>query len=92
VSRFAEGYRVALIARGRDFLEELAAEIKARGGEALAVPANVADASEIETAFASIRLRAGPPAPLDSAGVVRHVCRGRPLARVCGGLLLDSAG
>jgi NAD(P)-dependent dehydrogenase (short-subunit alcohol dehydrogenase family) len=58
--RFAEGYRVALIARKRDFLEELAAEIKARGGDALAVPANVADASEIETAFASIRSELGP--------------------------------
>jgi NAD(P)-dependent dehydrogenase (short-subunit alcohol dehydrogenase family) len=58
--RFAEGYRVAQIARKRDFLEELAAEIKARGGDALAVPANVADASEIETAFASIRSELGP--------------------------------
>jgi NAD(P)-dependent dehydrogenase (short-subunit alcohol dehydrogenase family) len=58
--RFAEGYRVALIARKREFLEELAAEIKARGGDALAVPANVADASEIETAFASIRCELGP--------------------------------
>jgi NAD(P)-dependent dehydrogenase (short-subunit alcohol dehydrogenase family) len=58
--RFAEGYRVALIARKREFLEELAAEIKARGGDALAVPANVADASEIETAFASIRCKLGP--------------------------------
>ena len=58
--RFAEGYRVALIARKREFLEELAAEIKGRGGDALAVPANVADEGEIDTAFASIRRDLGP--------------------------------
>lgn len=57
--RFAEGYRVALIARKREFLEQLAAEIKARGGDALAVPANVADESEIAAAFASIRREFG---------------------------------
>lgn len=39
--RFAEGCRVALIARKHDFLEELTAEIKARGGDPLVVPTNV---------------------------------------------------
>lgn len=58
--RFADGYRVALIARKREFLEDLAAEIKGRGGDALAVAANVADGGEIETAFASIRRELGP--------------------------------
>jgi NAD(P)-dependent dehydrogenase (short-subunit alcohol dehydrogenase family) len=57
--RFAEGYRVALIARKREFLAQLATEIKGRGGDAIAVPANIADAAEIEAAFASIRREAG---------------------------------
>ena len=53
--RFAEGYRVAMIARKRELLDALAAEIKGRGADALALQANVADAAEIERAFASIR-------------------------------------
>ena len=57
--RFAERYRVALIARKREYLEDLAAEIKGRGGDALAVPANVAEADEIDRAFASIRREMG---------------------------------
>jgi NAD(P)-dependent dehydrogenase (short-subunit alcohol dehydrogenase family) len=57
--RFAESYRVALIARKREYLDGLAAEIKGRGGDALAVPANVTGTDEVEKAFASIRRELG---------------------------------
>jgi NAD(P)-dependent dehydrogenase (short-subunit alcohol dehydrogenase family) len=59
--RFAERYRVALIARSVDYLAKLRAEIEERGGNALAVPANVADASELESGFATIREKLGGP-------------------------------
>jgi NAD(P)-dependent dehydrogenase (short-subunit alcohol dehydrogenase family) len=59
--RFAERYTVALIARSVDYLAKLRAEIEGCGGNALAVPANVADASELESAFATIREKLGDP-------------------------------
>jgi NADP-dependent 3-hydroxy acid dehydrogenase YdfG len=54
--RFAEGYAVALVARGREKLDALAAEI---GGRALAVPADVGKAEEITAAFERIRRELG---------------------------------
>lgn len=39
----AEGARVVLAARGRDALDELAAELRGQGGEALVVPTDVGD-------------------------------------------------
>jgi len=62
--RFAAGYAVALVARSADYLDRLAREIEARGGRALAVPANVADAAEIEAAFVTIRNQLGAPEAL----------------------------
>jgi len=59
--RFADGYVVALMARSADYLATVAAEIEGAGGNALAVAANVADAAEIEKAFATIREKAGAP-------------------------------
>jgi len=57
--RFASAYTVALVARGPGKLEELASEIKAAGGHAIAVPADVSKAGEIEVAFARIREEIG---------------------------------
>lgn len=59
--RFAAGYTVALIARNGDYLAQLAAEIEGDGGRALPVPANVAEAARIDSAFATIRDRIGDP-------------------------------
>jgi NAD(P)-dependent dehydrogenase (short-subunit alcohol dehydrogenase family) len=59
--RFAAEYAVALIARKADFISQVAAEINAQGGHALPFPANVADAAEIDTAFAAIRTQLGDP-------------------------------
>ncbi len=47
----AEGARVGLIARGRPGLEEVAAAIRAAGGEALVLPADCAVEEEIRTAI-----------------------------------------
>jgi len=57
--RFAGAYTVALVARGAEKLEELAGEIRAAGGHAVTVPADVSKAAEIEAAFARIREQAG---------------------------------
>jgi NADP-dependent 3-hydroxy acid dehydrogenase YdfG len=57
--RFASAYTVALVARGKEKLEEFATEIKAAGGRVLAIPADVSKAGEIEGAFARIREQAG---------------------------------
>jgi|SRR6185437_2882657 NAD(P)-dependent dehydrogenase (short-subunit alcohol dehydrogenase family) len=59
--RFATGYRVALVARGSEKLEELGGEINKSGGEAFAVSADVSKPAEIDSAFARIRAQAGEP-------------------------------
>jgi len=50
-----EGARVALVARRKDELEAVAAEIRARSGEALVLPCDVADSSQV-AATASLAL------------------------------------
>jgi NAD(P)-dependent dehydrogenase (short-subunit alcohol dehydrogenase family) len=57
--RFAKEYSVAISARTSDYLRTLGAEIKAAGGNAIAVPADVGDRAQIESAFKSIRERLG---------------------------------
>jgi NAD(P)-dependent dehydrogenase (short-subunit alcohol dehydrogenase family) len=49
------GWRVALIARGRERLASAAAEVRAAGGEALELPADVADPSAISEAADRVR-------------------------------------
>jgi NAD(P)-dependent dehydrogenase (short-subunit alcohol dehydrogenase family) len=46
----ARGARIGLIARGRDGLEAAAREVAALGGQAVVVPADVADAEAVERA------------------------------------------
>lgn len=48
----AEGARVGLLARGRPRLEEVAAEIRAAGGECLVLPADCTLEPQVEAAFA----------------------------------------
>jgi NAD(P)-dependent dehydrogenase (short-subunit alcohol dehydrogenase family) len=62
--RFAREYRVALVARSEDYLNKLAGEISAEGGEAVAVPANMASAEEIARAFEKIRRELDAPEAL----------------------------
>jgi hypothetical protein len=50
----AEGARVALVARRADALEALAAEVRAAGGEALALPCDVAEREAVAAAAAHV--------------------------------------
>jgi len=62
--RFAEGYAVALLARGEEYLATLAQEIASAGGRALAVPTDVSRAEQITAAFDTIRRELGVPEAL----------------------------
>ncbi len=59
--KFAERYAVALVARGADKVKPVAEAIRATGGVALEVPADVTDASSVKHAFDSIRKEIGAP-------------------------------
>jgi short-subunit dehydrogenase len=50
----AEGARVALVARRADALEALAAEVRAAGGEAVALPCDVAEREAVAAAAAHV--------------------------------------
>lgn len=56
----ADGANVGLIARGLDRLDVAARETETLGGKALALPADVADAEQIERAAESFERRFGP--------------------------------
>jgi len=58
--RFAADHAVAILARRADFLRKLADEIRARRGQVLEVPTDVADAGQIAAAFKTIESRLGP--------------------------------
>jgi NAD(P)-dependent dehydrogenase (short-subunit alcohol dehydrogenase family) len=65
VRRFAQGgHAVAMVARSREFMDGLAAEVKAAGGRTLAVTADVGDAAQIGRAFDAVRSKLGAPAVL----------------------------
>ncbi len=58
--RFARGgYAVALVARHADVVDQLAAEISASGGHALALTADVSRPEEVKTAVARTREKLG---------------------------------
>jgi NAD(P)-dependent dehydrogenase (short-subunit alcohol dehydrogenase family) len=59
--RFAESYRIALVARSADYLKSLASEIHTGGGETFAAPADAGSFSEVARAFAAIREKFGDP-------------------------------
>jgi NADP-dependent 3-hydroxy acid dehydrogenase YdfG len=68
----AEGAAVALLARRADRLAELAAEIEAAGGTALAAPADVTDADQVAAAVAATVDRLGRLDTLvNNAGLLR---------------------
>jgi NAD(P)-dependent dehydrogenase (short-subunit alcohol dehydrogenase family) len=56
----ARGARVATLARGRVGLEAAKAEVEAAGGEALALPVDIADADQVEAAADAVERRFGP--------------------------------
>jgi NAD(P)-dependent dehydrogenase (short-subunit alcohol dehydrogenase family) len=54
------GARIGLLARGADGLAATAAEVRRRGGEALSLPTDVADADAVESAAEAVERRFGP--------------------------------
>ncbi|HEX6970907.1 MAG TPA: SDR family NAD(P)-dependent oxidoreductase [Limnochordia bacterium] len=59
--RFARGgLPVALVARGAERLERIAAEVRNAGGQALAVPGDAAVPAEVETAVRTVENAFGP--------------------------------
>jgi NAD(P)-dependent dehydrogenase (short-subunit alcohol dehydrogenase family) len=61
VRKFAsEGASIGLIARGRSRLESAKREVDARGGKALVIPADVADANAIDQAAERVERELGP--------------------------------
>jgi len=61
VRKFAAcGARLGLIARGIDGLEAARREVEEKGGEALVLPADVADADAVEAAAEAVERRFGP--------------------------------
>jgi NAD(P)-dependent dehydrogenase (short-subunit alcohol dehydrogenase family) len=55
----AEGARTVLVARRAELLDEVAAGIRAKGGEALAVPADLTKEEEVVALFATVKERYG---------------------------------
>ena len=61
VREFARhGASIGLVARGRDGLRAAAREVVASGGRALVLPADVADAEQVEAAAREVERRYGP--------------------------------
>jgi NAD(P)-dependent dehydrogenase (short-subunit alcohol dehydrogenase family) len=56
----ADGYDVALVARGREALEATRTEVERLGRRALAIPADVADESQVEEAAERTEAALGP--------------------------------
>jgi NAD(P)-dependent dehydrogenase (short-subunit alcohol dehydrogenase family) len=54
------GARIALLARGRDSLEAARREVEAAGGQALAIPTDVADPRQVESAADRVERELGP--------------------------------
>ncbi|HEX5454922.1 MAG TPA: SDR family oxidoreductase, partial [Stellaceae bacterium] len=54
------GARIGLLARGAERLNAAAAEVRAAGGEALALPTDVADPDAVESAAAAVEREFGP--------------------------------
>ena len=59
--RFAQEYAVAIVARNANYLQSLAGEIRAAGGQVLEVPADIGNRAQVEAAFAAIRTQLGSP-------------------------------
>ena len=70
----AKGAHVALVARRRDRLESLAKEIEAQGGRALALPCDVGQPDQIQSAAESALAELGTiDVLINAAGYARHV-------------------
>jgi NAD(P)-dependent dehydrogenase (short-subunit alcohol dehydrogenase family) len=85
--RFArDGAKIALLARGNAGLEAAAREIEERGGKALVLPTDVADAEQVEAAAQAAESELGPiDIWVNDAMATIYAFRGIPLqAPYCG--------
>src|SRR5687768_4160278 len=57
----AEGAAVAVLARSAEKVEAVVAEIRASGGQAIGVPADVSDLTAVDAAVARVEETFGPP-------------------------------
>src|SRR5438034_10883559 len=71
--RFAQGYRVALVARTADFTRTLAAEIRSAGGIALPVEGDATIPAQVSAAYERIGGELGTPEVLTYNGGRRPV-------------------
>ena len=55
-----EGCQVALFARSAEYLDDVAADIEANGGTALAVPTDISDPAQVRAGFDEVRSAFGP--------------------------------
>lgn len=63
----SDGARVALLARGREDLDQVAAQVQAQGGRAFPVPTDLADPVAIAAAVGRVVSELGPPRVLVNA-------------------------
>jgi NAD(P)-dependent dehydrogenase (short-subunit alcohol dehydrogenase family) len=71
------GHKLALSARNKDAIEKLAHEIRAAGGDAIAVPCDVGDPAQVERAIATaVAQLGGLGIVINNAGTIE------PLARI----------
>jgi len=59
--RFARGYAVALVARSGEVTRAVADEIRAEGGNALAVQSDATDPAQVSAAYDRVQTTLGPP-------------------------------
>src|SRR3954470_905560 len=70
----AEGAKTVLVARRAQLLDEVAAEIRSRGGEALPVPTDLTQEDQVTALFAKVEQSYGRLDVLvNNAGVSTHV-------------------
>src|SRR2546421_2246180 len=55
-----QGAHIGLLARGRDGLNAAKRDVEAAGGRALAIPTDVANAAQVESAAAAVERKFGP--------------------------------
>src|ERR1700733_7461967 len=69
----AEGAKTVLVARRAELLNEVAAGIKSRGGEALAIPSDLTDENAVTALFTTVQKTYGRLDVLvNNAGIATH--------------------
>lgn len=70
----AEGCKVAIVARGKEAVDEAVEEIRSGGGEAMGVIADITEHDDVQRSVAEVRSAYGPP--LIVVGQSKHIVPG----------------